>query len=118
MKRGPNCAAKVEINGHNGVFYQHPKLNFASGDEVRARAQPGSCSRLTSGEYQTTWAFLFESNQPGETRLIVRGRVAPGYRLFGLPQWFAIRSGAVAHFVMQQEQLLGIARRAEWYGRH
>jgi hypothetical protein len=52
--------------------------------------------RLPSGEYQTTWAFVLESNQPGETRLIVRGRVAPGYRPFGLPQWFAIRSGALA----------------------
>jgi len=74
--------------------------------------------RLPSGKYQTTWAFVLESNQPGETRLIVRGRVVPGYRPFGLPQWFAIRSGALAHFVMQHKQLLGIARRAEWYGRH
>jgi hypothetical protein len=39
--------------------------------------------------------------------------VAPGYRPFGLPEWFALRVGRVAHFIMQRKQLLGIARRAE-----
>ena len=41
--------------------------------------------RLPSGKYQTTWAFILEQPQPGQTRLIVRGRVAPGYRPYGLP---------------------------------
>jgi hypothetical protein len=69
--------------------------------------------RLPNGQHQTTWAYILEEPQRGQTRLIVRGRVAPGYHPFGLPEWFALRMGRVAHFVMQREQLLGIARRAE-----
>lgn len=71
--------------------------------------------RLPNGQYQTTWAFVLEQPQPGQTRLIVRGRVAPGYRPYGLPEWMATRVGRLAHFVMQRKQLLGIARRAEGY---
>jgi hypothetical protein len=74
--------------------------------------------RLPSGKYETTWAFVLEQPQPGQTRLIVRGRVAPGYRPYGLPQWLALRTGRLAHFIMQRKQLLGIARRAEAFGRH
>ncbi len=73
--------------------------------------------RLPSGKFQTTWAFVLEQPQPGQTRLIVRGRVAPGYRPYGLPQWLALPAGGLAHFVMQRKQLLGIARRAEGRGR-
>jgi hypothetical protein len=69
--------------------------------------------RLPSGKYQTSWAFVLEQPQPNQTRLIVRGRVAPGYRPYGLPQWLAIPTGSMAHFIMQRKQLLGIARRAE-----
>jgi hypothetical protein len=71
--------------------------------------------RLPNGKYQTTWAFVLEQPQPNQTRLIVRGRVAPGYRPYGLPQWFALPTGRLAHFVMERKQLLGIARRAEAY---
>src|SRR5271165_6177355 len=53
--------------------------------------------RLPNGQYQTTWAFVLEQPQPGQTRLIVRGRVASGYRPFGLPQWFAIPTARLAH---------------------
>src|SRR5271166_6472235 len=66
--------------------------------------------RLPSGKYQTSWAFVLEQLQPDQTRLIVRGRVAPGYRPYGLPQWLALPAGRVAHFIMQRKQLLGIAR--------
>ena len=69
--------------------------------------------RLADGRYQTTWAFVLEQPQPDQTRLIVRGRVASGYRPYGLPQWFALSTGRIAHFIMQRKQLLGIARRAE-----
>ena len=69
--------------------------------------------RLPNGRYQTTWAFVLEQTQPDQTRLIVRGRVASGYRPYGLPQWFALSTGRIAHFIMQRKQLLGIARRAE-----
>ena len=69
--------------------------------------------KLSSGKYQTTWAFVLDQPQPGETRLIVRGRVAPGYRPYGLPQWLAVLSGRPAHFIMQRKQPLGIAHRAE-----
>ena len=69
--------------------------------------------RLADGRYQTTWAFVLEQPQPDQTRLIVRGRVASGYRPYGLPPWFALSTGRLAHFIMQRKQLLGIARRAE-----
>jgi hypothetical protein len=72
--------------------------------------------RLPDGRYQTTWAFVLQQPQPNQTRLIVRGRVASGYRPYGLPEWFATRLGRPAHFIMQRKQLLGIARRAEAYG--
>ena len=71
------------------------------------------CWRLPSGNYQTTWAFVLQQPYPDQTRLIVRGRVAPGYRPYGLPQWMALPTGRLAHFIMQRKQLLGIARRAE-----
>ena len=73
----------------------------------------GSCGALPGRQYQTTWAFVLEQPQPDQTRLIVRGRVASGYRPYGLPEWFAVRVGPLAHFIMQRKQLLGIARRAE-----
>jgi len=69
--------------------------------------------RLPDGRYQTTWAFMLEQPQPDQTRLIVRGRIASGYRPYGLPQWVAVLLGRPAHFIMQRKQLLGIARRAE-----
>jgi hypothetical protein len=71
--------------------------------------------RLPDGRYQTTWAFVLEQPQPDQTRLIVRGRIASGYRPYGLPQWAAILLGRPAHFVMQRKQLLGIRRRTEAY---
>jgi hypothetical protein len=73
--------------------------------------------RLPSGKFQNTWAFVLEQPQPGQTRLIVRGRLAPGYRPFGLPQWLALPTGALAHLIMERKQLLDIARRAETYDR-
>ena len=69
--------------------------------------------RLADGRYQTTWAFVLEQSQPDQTRLIVRGRVASGYRPYGLPQWFALSTGRLAHFIMQRKQLVSIRRRAE-----
>ena len=55
--------------------------------------------RLPNGQHQTTWAYILDEPQRGRTRLIVRGRVASGYRPFGLPEWFATRVGPVAHLV-------------------
>jgi len=102
-----------------GVGSVFPALPGATGVFVVAECEPEHSLvlvwRLPSGKYQTTWAFALEQPQPGLTRLIVRGRVAPGYRPYGLPQWLAIPTGALAHFIMQRKQLLGIARRAETY---
>ena len=67
--------------------------------------------RLPSGRYMTTWAFVLERVQPDSTRLIVRGRVAPDYHPYGLPQWLALGLARPAHFIMERKQLLGIARR-------
>ena len=69
--------------------------------------------RQQNGKYQTTWAFVLEQPAPNVTRLIVRGRVADGYRPFGLPQWLASLLARPAHFIMQRKQLLEIAKRVE-----
>jgi hypothetical protein len=69
--------------------------------------------RLPEGRYQTTWAFVLQESQPGQTRLLVRGRIASGYRPYGLPQWAAVLLGRPAHFIMQRKQLLSIRDRAE-----
>jgi hypothetical protein len=69
--------------------------------------------RSPSGKYLTTWAFELERVETNSTRLIVRGRVAPGYHPYGLPQWIAVLLARPAHFIMERKQLLGIARRAE-----
>lgn len=69
--------------------------------------------QVPNGQYQTSWAFVLQQQGTDQTRLIVRGRVASGYRPYGLPQWLAVRLGRSAHFIMQRKQLLGIARRAE-----
>lgn len=102
-----------------GVGSVFPALPGVSDVFVVAQYQPERSLvlswRLPNGSYQTTWAFILEQHQPGQTRLIVRGRVASGYRPYGLPEWFALSTGRIAHFIMQRKQLLGIARRAETY---
>jgi hypothetical protein len=69
--------------------------------------------RLPDGRYQTTWAFVLEQSPSGQTRLIVRGRVAQGYRSFHPPQWLASLIGRPAHFIMQRNQLVNIRQRSE-----
>jgi hypothetical protein len=64
--------------------------------------------RSPRGEYLNTWAFILEEPQPGETRLIVRGRVATGYQPFALPQWVALPFARAAHLIMERRQLLDI----------
>jgi uncharacterized protein YndB with AHSA1/START domain len=60
-----------------------------------------------------TWAFVLEEAAHDSTRLIVRARVGPGARVFGLPWWAANYLVSVIHFPMQRKQLIGLARRAE-----
>jgi len=102
-------------NIHVGSVF--PSLPGAKDIFVVAQCEPEHSLvlswRLPNGQYLNTWAFVLEQPQPGQTRLIVRGRVAPGYRPFGLPEWFALPTARLAHFIMQRKQLLGIARRAE-----
>jgi hypothetical protein len=69
--------------------------------------------RAPGGAYLTTWAFVLERPEPNHTRLIVRGRAAPGYSPYGLPQWFAKLTAPWAHAIMERKQLLGIQRRCE-----
>lgn len=69
--------------------------------------------RSPDGTYLTTWAFVLERPEPSRTRLIVRGRAAPGYSPYGLPQWFAKLTAPWVHAIMERKQLLGIRRRAE-----
>lgn len=65
----------------------------------------------------TTWSFVLEEPDPDVTRLIERGRIRSPYRPFGLPEWLAKSSGGVAHVIMVRRHLLGVAKRAEMYGR-
>jgi len=69
--------------------------------------------RSPAGRYLTTWAFVLEQQPPDRTRLIVRGRAAPGYTPFGLPEWFAKLTAPWAHAIMERKQMLGVKRRAE-----
>jgi hypothetical protein len=115
---GHHSAERILPNYQNvGVGSVLPALPGATDVFVVAQCEPEHSLvlawRLPSGKNQTTWAFVLEELRPGRTRLLVRGRVAPGYRPYGLPQWLALPTGALAHFIMQRKQLLGIARRAE-----
>jgi len=65
------------------------------------------------GSLAVTWTFVLEEVAPGVTRLLVRARGGPGYRLHGLPLPLTRVAIRVVHFIMQRKQLLGIARRAE-----
>jgi hypothetical protein len=113
----PSAERILPAHQNIGVGSIFPALPGATDVFVVAQCEPEHSLvlvwRLPSGKYQTTWAFVLEQPQPEQTRLIVRGRVAPGYRPYGLPQWLALPTGALAHFIMQRKQLLGIARRAE-----
>ncbi len=98
-----------------------PALPGVTDAFIVARLEPERSLVLAwrpNGRYQTTWAFVLEQPRPGQTRLLVRGRVASGYRPYGLPQWVALRLGRVAHFIMQRKQLLDIAHDVEAYGSH
>ena len=44
-----------------------------------------------------TWAFVLEEAAHDSTRLIVRARVGPGARVFGLPWWAANYLVSVIH---------------------
>ena len=66
----------------------------------------------TDGTPDVTWTFVLSEIAAGRTRLLVRVRGGPGYRLYGLPlvlTKFVIR---IVHFIMQRKQLLGIVDRA------
>lgn len=61
-----------------------------------------------------TWAYVLTEPEPEITRLIVRARAGDGYHTpFGLPDWTIRTYTAWGHSLMQQKQLLGIARRSE-----
>lgn len=84
---------------------------------VVARCEPEHALVLSwrslNGTYLTTWAFVLEQPEANRTRLIVRGRAAPGYSPYGLPQWFAKLTAPWVHAIMERKQLRGIQRRVE-----
>lgn len=100
-----------------GVGTVFPALPEVKDVFVVVRYEPERCLvlswRSASGAYLTTWAFVLEQPDPNHTRLIVRGRVAPGYRPYGLPLWLVKLMAPRAHAIMERKQLLGIQRRAE-----
>lgn len=72
--------------------------------------------REPDGEMLVTWAFVLETAEGQQTRLVVRVRAGAGYRFHGLPWWASRLLARLVHFVMQRKQLLGIARRVERVG--
>jgi len=68
---------------------------------------------LPEGSLLMTWAFVLEPAMEYSTRLITRARGGRGYQFQGVPKWLTRSVVPVMHFVMQQRQLLNIARRAE-----
>lgn len=65
------------------------------------------------GTLDVSWTFVLNQVSPGVTRLLVRARGGPGYRFHGLPLLLTRVVARMVHFIMQREQLLGIAKRAE-----
>lgn len=106
-------------NIHAGSIF--PALPGAKDVFVVAQFEPEHSLVLAwqqpNGRYRTTWAFVLEQPEPGQTRLLVRGRIAPGYRPYGLPEWLALCLGRPAHFIMERKQLLDIAQRVQASGR-
>lgn len=100
-----------------GVGTVFPALPGVKDLFVVARCEPEHALvlawRSPTGTYLTTWAFVLERLEPNRTRLIVRGRAAPGYSPYGLPQWFAKLTAPWAHAIMEHKQLLGSQRRCE-----
>ncbi|HYB91327.1 MAG TPA: hypothetical protein VEC38_09800 [Candidatus Binataceae bacterium] len=100
-----------------GVGTVFPALPGVKDVFVVVRAEPARCLVLSwrspNGTYLTSWAFVLEEPAPSLTRLIVRGRVAPAYRPYGLPLWLVRLTAPRAHAIMERKQLLGIKRRAE-----
>lgn len=100
-----------------GVGAVFPALPGAKDVFVVVRCEPEHSLvlawRSPNGTYLTTWAFVLEQPEPNRTRLIVRGRVAPGYDPYGLPLWLVKLTARRAHAIMERKQLLGIRRRAE-----
>lgn len=100
-----------------GVSTIFPALPGAKDVFVAVRCEPERALvlawRSPNGSYLTTWAFVLEQLEPNRTRLIVRGRAAPGYSPYGLPLWFAKLTAPWAHAIMERKQLRGIQRRCE-----
>lgn len=61
----------------------------------------------------STWSFTLAQRGPDRTRLVVRARGAPGYRLWRLPPGMSRRLIRLVHWIMQRKQLLTIKRRVE-----
>ena len=99
-----------------GVGTVFPALPGVKDVFVVARCEPEHTIvlawRSPDGTYLTTWAFVLERPEPSRTRLIVRGRAAPGYSPY-VPQWFAKLTAPWVHAIMERKQLLAIRRRAE-----
>ncbi len=89
-----------------------PALPGAKDVFVVVRCEPEHCLvlawRSQEGTYLTTWAFVLEQPDPNHTRLIVRGRAAPGYAPYGLPRWFAKLTARWAYAIMERKQFVPI----------
>ena len=69
--------------------------------------------RGAGGELLVTWSFVLLPVGATRTRLMVRVRASSKYPIYGLPAWLGLPLIRMVHYIMQRQQLLGIARRAE-----
>jgi hypothetical protein len=66
-------AMRVGINGHEGLFYQHPKLNYAGGDLLNLRLATYAADTIT---FDFPARFL----QQGTNRVVLTAVDEPGAR--------------------------------------
>ncbi len=111
--RRPSATRIVPELQHPQVGATFPALPGTTEGFILLAIEPGRVLTLGWPSPEMTWTFVLDEIEPGVTRLLVRARVGPDYRLFGLPLWLTQPVARVVHFVMQRKQLLGIARRAE-----
>lgn len=111
--RQPSATRIIPKLQHPDIGTIFPALPGVTEGFVLLAIEPERVLMLGWPSPAMTWTFLLDEVEPGVTRLLVRARVGPGYRFFGLPLWLAKPVARLVHFVMQRKQLLGIASRVE-----
>jgi hypothetical protein len=115
--RQPSATRIVPELQHPSIGAVFPALPGVKDGFTLLAAEPGRVLTLgwlsPNGTPEVTWTFVLKDARPSETRLVVRARGGPGYRVHGLPRPLTRAAVRAVHFVMERKQLLGIKERAE-----